>query len=77
MRVVTFSAPAEGPSGTFARSRHGRARVVRIRTNASGIAVAPVFTANRKPGGYVVKASVKHAGAAAFALVNLPPGQQT
>jgi hypothetical protein len=75
--IVTFSAPVRGPSGTFTRSRHSRTRVVRIRTNAAGVAVAPVFTANRKPGGYVVKALVKHAGAAAFALVNLPPGQQT
>ncbi|MDP9260191.1 MAG: hypothetical protein M3Q31_27065 [Actinomycetota bacterium] len=75
--IVTFSAPGRGPSGTFTRSRHGRSRVVRITTNAAGVAVAPVFTANRKPGGYVVKALVKHAGTAAFALVNLPPGQQT
>jgi hypothetical protein len=75
--VVTFSAPGRGPSGTFTRSRHGRSRIVRIRTNAAGVAVAPVFMANRKAGGYVVRAIVKHAGAAAFALVNLPPGQQT
>jgi hypothetical protein len=75
--LVTFSAPASGPSGTFTRSTLSRSRVVRIRTNASGVAVAPAYTANRTPGGYVVRAFVKHAGAAAFALVNLPPGQQT
>ena len=48
-----------------------------MRTNAAGVAVAPAYRANGQQGGYVVKASVKHAGAAAFALVNLPPGQQT
>jgi hypothetical protein len=75
--LVTFSAPGRGPSGTFTRSPLSRSRIVRIRTNASGVAVAPAYTANRKPGGYVVRALVKHAAAAAFALVNLPPGQQT
>jgi hypothetical protein len=75
--IVTFSAPGRGPSGNFARARHRRARIVRIRTNAAGVAVAPPFTANGKPGGYAVKAIVRHAGAAAFALVNLPPVQQT
>ena len=75
--IVTFSAPGRGPSGIFTRSHHSRSRIVRIRTNAAGVAVAPAFTANRQPGGYVVKAIVRHAGAAAFALVNLPPGQQT
>jgi hypothetical protein len=75
--IVTFSAPARGQSGTFTRTPLSRPRSVRIRTNAAGVAVAPAFTANRKPGGYVVRALVRHAGAAAFALVNLPPGQQT
>jgi hypothetical protein len=71
--LVRFSAPAGGPSGTFARSG---ARTVGVRTNASGVAVAPLFTANGELGGYVVKASAKRAGVAAFALVNLSPGQQ-
>jgi protocatechuate 3,4-dioxygenase beta subunit len=65
---VTFTAPARGPSGRF--GTHG-VRTVRVTTNASGIAVAPVFTAGRVPGGYVVTASVGGAKrAAAFALVN-------
>ena len=54
----TFSAPAARPE------RHVRglgARTVRVRTNAAGIAVAPVFTANGAPGGYVVKATAGHA----------------
>jgi adhesin/invasin len=65
---VTFAAPARGPSGHF--GTHG-ARAVRVTTNASGVAVAPVFIAGRLPGGYVVTASVGGASrAAAFALVN-------
>jgi adhesin/invasin len=64
---VTFIAPACGPRGHFT---HG-ARTGRVTTNASGIAVAPVFTAGRLPGGYVVTATVAGAKrAAAFALVN-------
>jgi protocatechuate 3,4-dioxygenase beta subunit len=64
---VTFTAPARGPSGHFG----SRARTVRVATNASGIAVAPVFTAGRAPGGYVVTARVAGASrTAAFALVN-------
>jgi adhesin/invasin len=64
---VTFTAPVRGPRGHFT---HG-ARTVHVTTNASGIAVAPAFTAGRLPGGYVVTASVGGAKrAAAFALVN-------
>jgi protocatechuate 3,4-dioxygenase beta subunit len=86
---VVFSAPAAGASGRFAGrsslahargSHRRRARVshpstVEVKTNACGIAVAPVFTANHQPGGYIVKASVRHARPAAFALVNEAPGQ--
>jgi protocatechuate 3,4-dioxygenase beta subunit len=65
---VTFTAPARGPSGHF--GVHG-ARIVRVTTNAAGIAVAPVFTAGGHAGGYVVTARVAGARrAAAFALVN-------
>jgi hypothetical protein len=87
--LVTFSAPLAGASGRFAgRSsighprdpHHRRARVshpytVKAKTNVCGIAVAPAFTANHLPGGYIVKASVKHVRPAAFALVNEAPGQ--
>ena len=73
--VVTFSAPVRGASGTFARSRNGRARIVRVRTNAFGIAVAPVFTANRAQGGYIVEGLDRAAGVTAFALVNEPLAQ--
>jgi protocatechuate 3,4-dioxygenase beta subunit len=65
---VTFTAPSRGPSGHF--GKHG-ARTARATTNAAGIAVAPTFTADRVPGGYVVTASVGGTRqAAAFALVN-------
>jgi hypothetical protein len=77
--LVTFSAPATGASGGFTLhtrgSHHHRAHVsyaqtVAVKTGACGIAVAPPFTASRRPGGYVVKASAKPARPAAFALVN-------
>ena len=64
--LVRFSAPAHGPSGTF----HG-SHTVLVKTNADGVAVAPGFVANRAAGGYVVKAGVAGATAAAFGLVNI------
>jgi hypothetical protein len=84
--LVTFSAPLVGASGRFTvHSRaphHHRARVshphtVKVKTNACGIAVAPAFTANDTQGGYIVKATVKHARPAAFALVNVTSGQSS
>lgn len=60
------------------RSRRHRARgshTVEVETNASGIAVAPVFTANDTRGGYIVKATAEHARPAAFALVNEARGR--
>jgi protocatechuate 3,4-dioxygenase beta subunit len=79
--LVSFAAPAAGPSGRFSsrpasRSRRGRAhrtRVARVRTDACGVALAPALTADAEPGGYVVRASAGHARAAAFALVNEAP----
>jgi len=82
--LITFSAPLAGASGRFtlrsSGSRRRRAHVshahaVKVKTNVCGIAVAPPFTANDTQGGYIVKATVKHARAAAFALVNEVPGQ--
>jgi hypothetical protein len=68
--VVTFAAPARGASGRFATAH---ARVVEVKTNADGVAVAPAFTANAEPGGFAVVASVRGTGRrAAFALVNRP-----
>jgi adhesin/invasin len=77
--LVTFSAPAAGGRFTLrSRGPHHRAHVsythtVKVKTSACGIAVAPPFTASRKPGGYIVKASAKPARPAAFALVNEAP----
>lgn len=83
--LVTFSAPPAGASGRFTvrtRGPHHRARVshpdrVEVKTGACGIAVAPPFAANARQGGYVVKASARHARAAAFALVNEAAGSSS
>jgi protocatechuate 3,4-dioxygenase beta subunit len=64
---VTFTAPTRGPSGRFT----GGGRIVRVRTNDKGVAIASALTANQRPGGYVVTASVG-GQRAAFALVNRP-----
>ena len=66
--LVTFTAPASGPSGTFAVRSHPA--TVTVRTDASGIAIAPAFVANARPGGYIVRATAGHARTVAFALVN-------
>jgi adhesin/invasin len=63
---VVFTAPAHGPGGHF-----GALTRVRVTTGEHGIAVAPPFKANRKPGGYVVVAAIG-SHRTAFALVNLP-----
>jgi hypothetical protein len=63
---VTFTAPSSGPGGHFASGK----TEVTIRTNSSGIAVAPPFTANGQAGGYIVTAAVKGVPPVAFALVN-------
>jgi hypothetical protein len=86
---VRFSAPTRGASGRFVgRSSIGRSHgshrrrsqvshpyTVEVEASACGIAVAPPFTANELPGGYIVEATVEHARPAAFALVNEAPGQ--
>ena len=53
--LVTFVAPAAGPSGTFAGTG---AQTSVTHTAETGIAAAPVFTANAIPGSYTVKATV-------------------
>jgi hypothetical protein len=82
--LITFSAPLAGTSGRFTvhsrdphhhRTHVSRPHTVKVKTNACGIAVAPAFTADDTQGGYIVKATVKHARPAAFALVNVAPGQ--
>jgi len=63
---VTFTAPASGASGTFSNDSN----TITVATNASGVATAPLFTANGLPGGYDVVASV-NALTANFALTNI------
>ena len=63
---VTFSAPSSGSGGRFA---NGQTKVT-VKTNASGIAIAPPFTANGQVGGYIVTATAGGVRPVAFALVN-------
>jgi len=65
--VVVFRAPAKGVSGRFARRR-----IVRVKTNRSGVAVAPPFTAGHSAGGFAVTATVG-SRSTAFALVVASP----
>ncbi|MFC0081022.1 Ig-like domain-containing protein [Aciditerrimonas ferrireducens] len=67
--AVTFSAPSSGASGTFAAAGTS----VTVTTNSDGVAVAPTFSANEEPGGYVVEATVSGVAPAVFALVNEEP----
>ena len=67
---VTFAAPKRGASGVFTVRHHAR-RLVRVRTNGEGVAVAPPFTANASVGGYAVTATVDGVRAA-VSLLNLP-----
>jgi trimeric autotransporter adhesin len=66
---VTFTAPASGASGTFP----GGFTSVSVTTDGSGVATAPVFTANALAGAYNVVASTTNALTANFALTNLAP----
>jgi hypothetical protein len=61
---VTFAAPGSAPTGTFGGSATAVAS-----TNASGVATAPVFTANGQTGTFTVIASA--AGVATTASFNL------
>ena len=63
--AVRYTAPASGATGSFSGS-------ATLNTDASGIATAPVFTANGTAGGYNVVASlVGGSPSANFALANL------
>jgi len=63
---VTFTAPPSGSGGSFPNGK----TTMTAKTNSSGIAIAPPFTANGQTGGYIVTATVNGARPAAFALVN-------
>jgi hypothetical protein len=66
---VIFKAPSTGASGTFA----GGVTSVTVVTNASGIATAPVFTANSTNGSYNDSAIVNGITPALFSLSNVCP----
>jgi adhesin/invasin len=68
--AVTFTAPAGGPSGSFA----GNTATATVVTDINGRAVSPVFTANNLPGTFSVTASVPGVTSRAnFVLANLAP----
>ncbi len=70
---VTFTAPANGPSGTFAGGGSSAAVV----TTAAGVATAPSFTANSIPGVIAVTATAAPTGGSApsatFTLTSTEP----
>src|SRR5437016_5521016 len=71
--TVTFTAPGSGPSGTFP----GNVTTANAVTNGSGVATAPVFTANGTAGGpYNVVASLGTGlPTANFSLSNIKANQ--
>ena len=72
---VTFTAPSSGASGTFA----GGGTTVTVATDSSGVANAPIFTANGTVGGpYTVTASDSSvSGTTNFSLTNTSPPVET
>jgi hypothetical protein len=66
---VTFTAPANGPSGTFASHK----RSATIVTDATGRATAPAFMANAVAGSYAVQAQATGGSnpSTTFSLTNL------
>jgi hypothetical protein len=65
---VTFTAPSTGASGFFAGKR--RPTATTAITNGNGVATAPIFTANARPGSFNVTASISGASTF-FSLRNL------
>src|SRR5207253_132424 len=69
---VTFTAPSSGASGTFP----GNVTTASAPTNGSGVATAPVFTANGAAGSYNVVASIGPGlPTANFSLTNIKANQ--
>jgi len=64
---VTFSAPTVGASGSFSASG---SNAVTVGSDASGMASAPMFTANSAAGSYTVTASSAY-GSISFSLTNV------
>jgi len=66
--TATFTAPSSGASGTFATTG---TRVATVFTDNSGVATAPVYTANNLEGEYTLGATVTGALPVAFTLHNV------
>lgn len=67
---VTFSAPPGGASGLFSASGSS---TVTVGSDASGVAAAPLLTADGTAGGYTVRASSAY-GSVSFSLMNAAVG---
>ncbi len=68
--MVTFTAPAGDPTGTFP----GGAATVTVTADAGGVATSPPFTAGQLAGSYAVSATANGAvQAASFTLTNRDP----
>jgi hypothetical protein len=67
---VTFSAPASGPSGTFAASG---SNTLTVGSDASGMAAAAMLEANSSSGSYTIIASSPY-GSVSFAMTNTAAG---
>ena len=65
---VTFTAPTSGAGGTFLVANSPTHTLVK--TNAAGLATAPVFKANKVAGSYSVKASISTVIAKTFGETN-------
>ena len=65
--TIDFTAPASGASGTFADTG---ANITSVNTDASGVATAPIFTANNIFGTYTVSASMAGLESVNFSLEN-------
>ena len=66
--TVTFTAPASGPSGTFADTG---TNTTSVDTDAGGVATASIFTANNVAGAYSVSASAPGLGSVNFNLAQV------
>ncbi len=72
-RIITWSSPSTGPSGTF----NGQHSVTVVTSGFNGAAIPPSLIANSTPGSFTVTASTLGAGfqviSASFTLTNLGP----
>ena len=63
--TIDFTAPASGPSGTFADTGNNVTSAI---TDAGGVAATSTFTANNEEGAYSVTASASGLGSVEFSL---------